>query len=1294
MAVYYKNGSWQRVPKGYAKVGGNWEIVKCLYVKIDGSWEAVCCGNVGGPDPQTVSPEIFWSLTQTADANDVLDDGARSLNLQASSDDVADEVTLTWDVFNESLVDVYEVHRADTKNGSFTKIAEPASTQYVDSTISEGEKKFYKVRSVLSVGGPSQFTPVRSASLISVEVGTSSVTYSSISRKTVDVDVTSFSQLDAAQPILRWKESGQSTFQNNKETDAIVSSNSVTPFIDIATTYPSSPTVGLFSDDPQINGSGNNPSVHVEIDWNGDFIASRTSGVNEVRIWDDTSFDLLDSIGEDYVSIAFRGDGHLGALNDSSSNDGLQVYSVDSQNGTLTQVFSEGTEGGEIAFHEATGRMAVASGTNIRFYDSSFNLIEDVDYRSFPDPSNIISMKFRESDGSLLAVQNSTFDNADESLLIIDSARNVVDRLGTEISVADWNNFSGPNADYLVAMTDDTESSAAETFDVWDPSLNKVGSFDTGGWTSSGPSADLAGGVDWKPDGGVVFSIDGPPGEISNSLYLYDENFNVYQSVLVDGSDPFDIPFDTADANDALVTEDNEIYVSYSNFGTELGGFPGLPMITKHEVPDEELGYNRSYDANFELRTQGISFSPNDVSFDTNIPTAPSQQPSNITFESFNVTANVVDEKIDITWTVSDFRTPDSYNVYRADTAGGTFTQIANVSGTGYTDDPGIGEFFYYVRIVVAGTEYAQSATKSAELNPTNSSYILSRDDFIGDPALKQSRLGNAWDLSKAARVSNINVDRKLTAGEAGGQDDVLVSVQGFFFRPDGTRIFFLRDTENNSPALFQASLSEAYETSTLQNDEDFLEITSLSSFPNNPNGIFFRPDGSQVFLSQQETMEVYKINLSSAWDITTASFSQTVTLDDPNQTGEVINGDIVLKPDGTELYATLDSGHVASFTLGTPWDITTASFQNKVSVPDASGGLFFREDGTRFYTATTKGAVVENLMTTAWDVTTKTEMNSGGFATNEAVGVQFNTPVDTYETPSNVQTNYDSNNVEVTISWDTNSTNISHYNVYRADSSGGNFTEVSGSDVTNTYFIDSSVSAGTSYFYKVSAVRNDTTETELSDEVEVSTVGFLLNEGFEIDLSNWSVPSGGGDPDFEIKNDNVFAGSQSAGIQGFSDTYNYATYNLNSAQQISEAEFYYFETNEQTGSGIRFFNSNGNQEIGVATNNPEWVFAPTENEADIIEVFDGTDDPNGGGTEVYSIWHRVNLQFDWGNTEVNWTWENTADGITKTGTQPIQQGVDIADIRLHQFKGFGGEAWATSGSPDTAMWYDNITLR
>ncbi len=161
MAVYHKDGTWKKVPKKYTKVNDSWKLINCVYVKVNGIWEAVHCAGSGGGkgSTQTVSPEIFWSLTQTKDANDVLDDGARPLNLQVQVGQDSDEAVLTWEVFSEDIVDHYDVFRADNSGGNFTEISGSDLTQktYTD-VVSDDNDKFYKVRGVTINGNQTQFS--------------------------------------------------------------------------------------------------------------------------------------------------------------------------------------------------------------------------------------------------------------------------------------------------------------------------------------------------------------------------------------------------------------------------------------------------------------------------------------------------------------------------------------------------------------------------------------------------------------------------------------------------------------------------------------------------------------------------------------------------------------------------------------------------------------------------------------------------------------------------------------------------------------------------------------------------------------------------------------------------------------------------------------------------------------------------------------------------------------------------------------------------------------------------------
>ena len=73
-----------------------------------------------------------------------------------------------------------------------------------------------------------------------------------------------------------------------------------------------------------------------------------------------------------------------------------------------------------------------------------------------------------------------------------------------------------------------------------------------------------------------------------------------------------------------------------------------------------------------------------------------------------------------------------------------------------------------------------------------------------------------------------------------------------------------------------------------------------------------------------------------------------------------------------------------------------------------------------------------------------------------------------------------------VALDWKASSSSISGYHVYRGGSSGGPYTRVSSSSITSLSYLDSSVESGSNYFYVVTAIASDGTESAYSNEVSV----------------------------------------------------------------------------------------------------------------------------------------------------------------------------------------------------------------
>ena len=113
-----------------------------------------------------------------------------------------------------------------------------------------------------------------------------------------------------------------------------------------------------------------------------------------------------------------------------------------------------------------------------------------------------------------------------------------------------------------------------------------------------------------------------------------------------------------------------------------------------------------------------------------------------------------------------------------------------------------------------------------------------------------------------------------------------------------------------------------------------------------------------------------------STSDISTALYSGTSL-----PITEIFGTGLAFNNDGTKMYEVGESGdQVSEYALGTPFDITTATFTVAFSVTDqeiAPSGLVFNKDGTKMYlTGLVGNAVFEYALSTAFDV------SSAGYTT------------------------------------------------------------------------------------------------------------------------------------------------------------------------------------------------------------------------------------------------------------------------------------------------------------------------
>jgi hypothetical protein len=195
-----------------------------------------------------------------------------------------------------------------------------------------------------------------------------------------------------------------------------------------------------------------------------------------------------------------------------------------------------------------------------------------------------------------------------------------------------------------------------------------------------------------------------------------------------------------------------------------------------------------------------------------------------------------------------------------------------------------------------------------------------------------------------------------------GGQE---LAVRGIFFKPDGTKMYVIGETGDD---VNEYDLSTAWLVSTAS----FLQNFSISAQETSPTSIFFKPDGTKMYVLGRSGDDVNEYDLSTAWDVSTSVYLQnfSVVAQDNAPWG------IFFKPDGTKMYVLGQQGDdVNEYDLSSAWNVSTASFVQNFSVATQEATpteINFNPDGTKmFIVGTASDSVREYDLSAAWDIST-----------------------------------------------------------------------------------------------------------------------------------------------------------------------------------------------------------------------------------------------------------------------------------------------------------------------------------
>jgi len=209
------------------------------------------------------------------------------------------------------------------------------------------------------------------------------------------------------------------------------------------------------------------------------------------------------------------------------------------------------------------------------------------------------------------------------------------------------------------------------------------------------------------------------------------------------------------------------------------------------------------------------------------------------------------------------------------------------------------------------------------------------------------------WDVTTAEYLQEISI---------GGKEG---NPTGVFFKPDGTKMYTIGLAGDS---VDEYDLSTPWDVTTAE----YLQEFYVGDKEGDPQGVFFKPDGTKMYTIGYAAATVDEYDLSTPWDVTTAEYLQEISVigRDTGPRG------VFFKPDGTKMYTIGYTSHIIEeYDLSTPWDVTTAEYLQKISVSDketSPSGVFFKPDGTKMYTIGFSGDSVDEYdLSTPWDVTT-----------------------------------------------------------------------------------------------------------------------------------------------------------------------------------------------------------------------------------------------------------------------------------------------------------------------------------
>ena len=241
----------------------------------------------------------------------------------------------------------------------------------------------------------------------------------------------------------------------------------------------------------------------------------------------------------------------------------------------------------------------------------------------------------------------------------------------------------------------------------------------------------------------------------------------------------------------------------------------------------------------------------------------------------------------------------------------------------------------------------------------------LTTPELTVEPGAVRDTSGNlivgTFDVSTASYAGN---------GERFSVSGQELAPQGMAFSNDGLKMFVVGWFGED---INEYTLSTPFDVSTASYDGN-AERLSVSEQDPAPRGMAFSNDGAKMFIVGDHGNAIIEYTLSTPFDVSTATFDDvvfSVAMQETTPTGMAFSND------GLKMFVVgLDADNINEYTLSTPFDVSTATFDDvvfSVSMQEIDpSGMAFSNDGAKMFVIGAVGDDInEYTLSTPFDVST-----------------------------------------------------------------------------------------------------------------------------------------------------------------------------------------------------------------------------------------------------------------------------------------------------------------------------------